>query len=94
MVDLRRGMITLSTIHAIKGLEASAVYVIGCNNLNFPCKTSEHPVMEIVKRYDYDREEEERRLFYVAISRAKQELYLTHTKKPTYFINEDMKKLV
>ena len=43
--------------------------------------------------YEYDKEEEELRLFYVAISRAKNNLYLTYSgKKPTYFINEEMRK--
>ncbi|VVB79140.1 ATP-dependent DNA helicase Rep [uncultured archaeon] len=90
------GDVTLATIHAIKGLEAKIVFVIGCNEVNFPCKASDHPVIEIVKTdlQEYDKEEEERRLFYVAISRAKEKLFLTYTgKKPTYFINDEMKKV-
>ncbi len=84
-----KGEITLATIHSIKGLEADMVFIMGVNALNFPCKASEHPVIEEIKMYDYDREEEERRLFYVAISRAKNKLILTYSgKKPTYFINE------
>ncbi len=87
--------VTLATIHAIKGMEAKLVFVIGCNGINFPCKGSEHPVVEMVKVDEYDKEEEERRLFYVAISRAKQSLYLTHSgKKPTYFITNHMKKII
>jgi superfamily I DNA/RNA helicase len=92
-----KGDITLATIHAIKGLEARVVFVIGCNELNFPCKASDHPVIELVKMgmQDYDKEEEEKRLFYVAISRAKEKLFLTYSgKKPTYFINRDMLKMV
>jgi superfamily I DNA/RNA helicase len=95
-VEGRKGDVTLATIHAIKGLEAKIVFVIGCNELNFPCKASDHPVIEIVKlgMQEYDREEEERRLFYVAISRAKEKLFLTYSgKKPTYFINSEMLKL-
>ncbi|MBR9706791.1 ATP-dependent helicase, partial [Candidatus Pacearchaeota archaeon] len=85
------GQVTLATIHSIKGLEAKTVFVMGCNEQNFPCKASDHPVIEIIKVEDYDKEEEERRLFYVAISRAKQTLYLTYTgKNPTYFINKEM----
>ncbi len=90
------GDVTLATIHAIKGLEAEIVFVIGCNELNFPCKASDHPVIEIVKTgmQEYDKEEEEKRLFYVAISRAKEKLFLSYSgKKPTYFINDEMKKL-
>lgn len=87
--------ITLATIHSIKGMEASAVFVIGCNSSNFPCKGSEHPVIEFVKVDDYDKEEEEKRLFYVALSRAKRSLFLTYSgKNPTRFINEHMHKLM
>ena len=87
--------ITLATIHAIKGLEAQMVFVIGCNELNFPCKAQDHPVVELIKIDEYDKEEEERRLFYVAMSRAKQILFLTYTgKKPTYFITSEMQELL
>ncbi|MAE42274.1 hypothetical protein CMO93_00770 [Candidatus Woesearchaeota archaeon] len=87
--------ITLATIHSIKGLEAQMVFVAGCNSANFPCKGSEHPVIEMVKVEEYDKEEEERRLFYVAISRAKNHLYLTYSgKKPTNFITSDMLKII
>ena len=89
------GKITLSTIHAAKGLEAELVFVMGCNEYNFPCKASDHPVIEMIRINDYDKEEEEKRIFYVAISRAKKKLYLTYTgKKPTYFINSEMIDLI
>jgi len=91
----KNGDITLATVHAIKGLEANTVFVIGCNCLNFPCRASEHPVIEMVKVEEYDKEEEEKRLFYVAMSRAREKLYLTYSgKKCTYFVNEDMKKII
>lgn len=87
--------VTLSTIHSIKGLEAKDVYVIGCTINNFPCRASEHPIIELVKMYEYDKSEEEKRLFYVAISRAKTKLYMTyHGKKHTYFITDSMKELM
>lgn len=91
-----KGDVTLATIHAIKGLEASIVFVIGCNELNFPCKASDHPIIEVIKigMQEYDKEEEEKRLFYVAISRAKEKLFLTYSgKKPTYFINPEMLRI-
>lgn len=89
------GEIVLSTIHAIKGLEAENVFVLGCNEQNFPCKTSDHPILEFIKGQDLDKEEEEKRLFYVAISRAKERLYLSYSgKRPTYFITEEMKKII
>jgi len=95
--EARIGDVTLATIHAIKGLEAKVVFVIGCTEQNFPCKASDHPVIEIAKMgiTEYDKEEEEKRLFYVAISRAKEKLYLSYSgKKHTYFINDEMKKML
>ena len=94
-VNAKIGEVTLATINSIKGLEANTVFVIGCNEVNFPCKASDHPVIEMIKIDNYDKEEEERRLFYVAISRAKDQLYLTYTgKKPTYFINSEMMDII
>ena len=88
------GALTLATIHAIKGLEAKKVFVIGCNEQNFPCKASDHPAVEMVKTEHFDKLEEERRLFYVAISRAQDILCLTYSgKKPTYFITDEMRAL-
>lgn len=87
--------ITLSTIHAIKGLEAEVVFVMGCNEQNFPCKYSEHPLSDVFKIEEYDKEKEEKRLFYVALSRAKHSLYLTYSgKQSTYFISNNMKLLL
>ena len=87
--------VTLATVHAIKGLEADLVYVVGCNGANFPCKGSEHPVIDLVKVDEYDKEEEEKRLFYVAISRARKRLCLTYSgTRPSIFITEEMKKLL
>ena len=86
--------VTLATIHAIKGLEAEQVFVIGCNGINFPCRGSEHPVIDMVKVEEYDKEEEERRLFYVAMSRAKSKLYLSYSGKSTYFITEKMLEIM
>ncbi|MEK6808936.1 MAG: 3'-5' exonuclease, partial [Nanoarchaeota archaeon] len=83
--------ITLATIHSIKGMEADTVFVVGCTNNNFPCRASEHPVIEMIKIDEYDKEEEERRLLYVAISRAKKRLYISYTKSLTKFIDEKMK---
>jgi superfamily I DNA/RNA helicase len=94
-VDARKDDATLATIHGIKGLEAETVFVVGCNGVNFPCKGSEHPIIEMIKVEEYDKEEEERRLFYVAMSRAKNSLYLTYYgKKHTYFITKTMKKMI
>jgi len=91
----KQGDVTLATIHAIKGLEAKKVFVIGCNKQNFPCKASDHPVIDIIKTSNYNKEEEEKRLFYVAISRAKNKLYLTYSgKSPTTFITDEMLEMI
>jgi len=61
----------LSTIHQAKGLEFDVVFVIMlCEGL-FPSARS-------IETDDSEAEEEERRLFYVAITRARNELYLSH----------------
>ncbi len=87
--------ITLSTIHSIKGLEAEMVFVIGCTPLSFPCRGSEHPVIGMVKIDEYDKEEEEKRLFYVAMSRARKSLYLTYSgRKHTNFITNSMLEMM
>lgn len=91
-IEPKENEVTLATIHSIKGLEAEEVFVIGCTKRNFPCVASEHPVIEMLKMYEYDRIEEERRLFYVAISRAKNKLHMTYSgKNHTRFILDEMK---
>ncbi len=65
--DISRGL-TLSTIHSAKGLEWTAVFVIGNTEKVFPS-----PGFGLER----NAVEEERRLFYVACSRARQFLYLT-----------------
>lgn len=63
--------VSLMTIHASKGLEFPVVFVIGMNEEIFPHKNS---------LLDEGGLEEERRLAYVAITRAKKLLYLTYCK--------------
>ncbi|MGV8086876.1 MAG: UvrD-helicase domain-containing protein [Candidatus Woesearchaeota archaeon] len=94
-IEPKNDDITLATIHAIKGLEAEMVFVIGCTHINFPCKGTEHPVVELIKLEEYDKEEEEKRLFYVAMSRAKKSLYLTYNgSKHTSYITSEMQTLL
>ena len=92
--DKDEDKITLATIHGIKGLEAKTVFVIGANSFNFPCRGSEHPVVDMVKIDEYDKEEEERRLFYVALSRARESLYISYTGKKTNFLTEKMEVMI
>jgi DNA helicase II / ATP-dependent DNA helicase PcrA len=64
-------VVRLMTIHASKGLEFPVVFVVGCNENIFPSWRSQAP----------EDIEEERRLAYVAITRAKERLYLTHVRQ-------------
>jgi DNA helicase-2/ATP-dependent DNA helicase PcrA len=80
--------IILSTIHGIKGLEAEAVFIMNCTNTNFPSKTSDHPVIDMLNLNNYDKEE--RKLFYVGLSRAENYLCICYTKTPSYFITSQM----
>lgn len=69
--------VTLMTTHAVKGLEFDYVFVIGMEENIFPHVNS---LME-----GDDNIEEERRLCYVAITRAKKKLYLINALKRTLF---------
>jgi DNA helicase-2/ATP-dependent DNA helicase PcrA len=65
--------IKLTTVHQAKGLEYDVVFVIGLADGQFPGRRS-------IESGDV---EEERRLFYVAVTRARNELYLTYPKVAT-----------
>ena len=64
----RSGQVTLMTVHTAKGLEFPVVFVTGMEDGTFPHQRSLGEASEL---------EEERRLAYVAITRARERLYLT-----------------
>lgn len=71
--------VTGKTIHAAKGLEAKAVFVLGLTEGHggFPDIWLEDRIFQIIKTANHDLLlEEERRLFYVAMTRAKDKLFL------------------
>jgi len=69
------GRVTLMTVHSSKGLEFPAVFITGLEEGLFPHQRS----------LDEDNVEEERRLFYVAITRAKRFLSLSYSKRRRAF---------
>jgi len=80
------------TIHASKGLEAKAVFIIGLTEGSggFPDIWMEDRIYQVIKKSNHDLlMEEERRLFYVAITRAKDDLYLiTEKGNESSFLSE------
>lgn len=88
--------ITLMTLHAAKGLEFPVVFIAGLENGLFPLGKADS---------DPEEMEEERRLFYVGITRAEQKVYLTYAERryrfgeltfpmPSRFLGEIDKNLV
>jgi len=67
--------LVLSTIHQAKGLEWKIVFIIGVSANHFP-----HPSSTM----DIQALEEERRIFYVAVTRAKEDLYITYFTRDFY----------
>lgn len=91
-----RARVTLMTIHSAKGLEFPVVFLVGLEDGLFPHSRSLNDAKEL---------EEERRLAYVAITRAEKILYLTHATRrrvygeeiasePSQFLNEIPHELI
>ena len=84
------------TVHKSKGLEAEYVVVLNCNNeiLGFPNQIENNKLIDKVLPNKEIKFAEERRLFYVAITRCKEQTFLIYNKKnPSIFIKE-LKKLI
>ncbi|WP_311516217.1 UvrD-helicase domain-containing protein [uncultured Anaerococcus sp.] len=90
----KENSVSIMTMHSAKGLEFPIVFVVGLDEGLFPGKRS----------IDEGNIEEERRLFYVGITRAKEKLFLTSSKsrrsygkpvfyKPSRFIDEIIGKI-
>ena len=70
-LDEKENSITMMTVHSAKGLEFPVVFVTGCEEDIFPLNP----------KFDSDsRTDEERRLFYVAITRAEQKVFITYAR--------------
>ena len=70
--------VTLMTLHGSKGLEFPAVIICGVQKGVLPYESGRHP----------SDEEEERRLLFVGMTRAREELVLTWTAQPSPFLEE------
>lgn len=88
-VEIGENSVRLTTVHQAKGLEFPIVFIIGAAEMLFPLKRA-------IEEKNID---EERRLFYVAVTRAKDELYISYPKvtmqggpptllKPSRFVSE------
>lgn len=75
----RQPAVNLMTVHAAKGLEFNRVFIIGLEQALFP-----HERFGAATDPDYDPEEE-RRLFYVALTRARDKLYLSYAETRTIY---------
>ena len=71
--------VTLMTLHNAKGLEYDAVFIIGCEEGVFPHSRS----------LEEGNEEEERRLAYVGITRARKRLWMTHARSRRLFAGRE-----
>ncbi|MCW4148275.1 ATP-dependent helicase [Halomonas sp. 18H] len=83
-VENQAAGVLISTVHGAKGLEWPFVAVVGVNEEDFPYYSRDNPLTD-------DRLEEERRLFYVAITRSKEQLLVLHdggAHRPSRFIAE------
>ena len=76
----RTDVVTLMTVHSAKGLEFDNVFIAGLEEGIFPHNNS---------LSDNEELEEERRLCYVAITRARKKLYITNARKRILFGNEN-----
>lgn len=95
IIDDNDANIKYLTIHASKGLEEDVVIIINLKNdtLGMPSKIKDDKILKYVStgvdKYPY---EEERRLFYVALTRTKNEVYLlVDRKNPSIFVRELIK---
>lgn len=76
--------VVMMTVHSAKGLEFPVVFLPGLEEGIFPSQLS---------TYDPQELEEERRLAYVAVTRAKEKLYITHTKERLLYGKSQYNKL-
>ncbi len=82
--DIPQDTVKLMTVHASKGLEFDYVFITGLEQDLFPHSRMQNEHMTP------EQSEEERRLFYVALTRARKQLYLSHANVRTIFGNKNV----
>lgn len=75
--------VTLMTLHVSKGLEFPVVFIVGMEDGLFPSERS-------LEEFGGENPEEERRLFYVGMTRARERLFLTHCRSRRVWGSETM----
>lgn len=97
--DEKRGKITVlidgrelrfMTVHSSKGLEADHVLLINCNEGQFPSIIADDPVLTyVLSKEDEYPDSEERRVYYVGITRARKHTYVLYDgQNPSPFVSE------
>ena len=90
--EFKAGGIRFLSAHGSKGTESSHVIIINANSglYGFPCEVQDSSVMKLAKRFVAENFfEEERRLFYVALTRSRKFLYVYSIEdKNSIFLNE------
>ncbi|MCK5415838.1 UvrD-helicase domain-containing protein [Candidatus Parcubacteria bacterium] len=81
-LGLDNGKVPIVTVHQVKGLEFDYVFIIGMNEYKFPI------------RFQGSNLEEEKRLFYVALTRAKKKIYLSYSRYDDYGRNMAMSSFI
>lgn len=91
-VVIAQRKITFMSVHSAKGLEADNVIIINCNEgiYGFPSLVEDDPILSyVLSEDDQYIFAEERRLFYVALTRAKRHLHILYNgDKPSPFVRE------
>ena len=88
--NMYKNKIEYKTVHSAKGLEADCVIVINLEdiNLGFPNKIKNPDIIDYVFPKEQFEYAEERRLFYVSLTRSKNEVYLLKSNNPSIFFKE------
>lgn len=91
-VEIAGRKVKFLTIHASKGLEADYVFMLNCNSglYGFPSLVSDDPILDyVLSSPDHYEYAEERRVFYVGITRAKVHTVILYNKStPSPFLSE------